>query len=151
LLALLISRPAESSFFKPFSQSGQVLCRFRLALRRKSGPRGDRSSGTPAVLPSRYVASVDHTGLLRRSTRCSVVTQRARMQQQPSSATASVSACAASCFVAQVRASREEENGLPSRQRATWLSACRRREKRPSSSTRQAKEVRRTSRRAPRI
>jgi hypothetical protein len=27
----------------------------------------DRPSGTPAVLPSRYVASVDHTGLLRRS------------------------------------------------------------------------------------
>jgi hypothetical protein len=31
---------------------------------------------------------------LRRSTRCSVITQRARMQQRPSSATASVSACA---------------------------------------------------------
>jgi hypothetical protein len=48
----------------------------------------DRSSGTPAVLPSTYVASVDHTTrLLRRSARCSVITQRARMQQRPSSAT----------------------------------------------------------------
>jgi hypothetical protein len=33
-----------------------------------------RSPGTPAVLPSRCVASVDQTGLLRRSTRCSVIT-----------------------------------------------------------------------------
>jgi hypothetical protein len=48
---------------------------------------------------------------LRRSPRCSMTTQRARMQQRPSSATASVSACAASCIVAQlqVRASRREE------------------------------------------
>jgi hypothetical protein len=44
----------------------------------------DRSSGTPAVLPSRYVASVDHAGLLRRSPRCSVITQHARMPQRPS-------------------------------------------------------------------
>jgi hypothetical protein len=44
----------------------------------------DRPSGTPAVLPGRYVASVDHTGLLRRSPRCSVITQRVRMQQRPS-------------------------------------------------------------------
>jgi hypothetical protein len=62
----------------PFSQSYQVLCqfRFRLALlQRKAQIRAaDRSSGTPAVLPSRYVASVDHTGLLRRSARCSVIT-----------------------------------------------------------------------------
>ena len=43
----------------------------------------DRSSGTPAVLTSRYMASVDHTGLLRRSARCSVTTQHARMQQRP--------------------------------------------------------------------
>jgi hypothetical protein len=69
----------------------------------------DRPSDTPAVLPSRYVASVDHTGLLRCSPRCSMTTQRARMQQRPSSETASVSACAASCFVARVRTSREEK------------------------------------------
>ena len=39
--------------------------------------------------------------------------------------------------------SREGKTASPpaSRQRATWLSACRRREKRPSSSTRQANEV----------
>jgi hypothetical protein len=37
-----------------------------------------------AELPSRYMASVDHTGLLRRSPRCSVITQRARVQQRPS-------------------------------------------------------------------
>ena len=30
------------------------------------------------------MASVDHTGLLRRSPRCSVITQRARVQQRPS-------------------------------------------------------------------
>jgi hypothetical protein len=29
----------KAPFFKPFSQSGQILCRFRLALQRKSGPR----------------------------------------------------------------------------------------------------------------
>jgi hypothetical protein len=112
----------------------------------------DRSSGTPAVLTGRYVASVDHTGLLRRPARCSVITQSARMQQRPSSATTSVSACAVSCFVARVRASREEKmRPPPPRQRATWLSACRRREKRPSSSTRQANKVGRMSRRASRI
>jgi hypothetical protein len=31
--------PAGGSFFKQFSQSAQILCRFRLALQRKSGPR----------------------------------------------------------------------------------------------------------------
>jgi hypothetical protein len=38
------------------------------------------------MLPSRYayMASVDHTELLRRSPRCSVITQRARVQQRPS-------------------------------------------------------------------
>jgi hypothetical protein len=80
-----------------------------------------------------------------------VITQRVRMQQRPSSATASVSACAASCFVARVRSagqSRRRKRLPPSRQRATWLSACRRRAKRPSSSTRQANEVGRISRRA---
>jgi hypothetical protein len=86
------------------------------------------------------------TRFLRRSPRCSVITQRARMQQRPSSATASVSACAASCFVAWVRASREEKRPPPSRQRVTWLSACRWREKRPPSSTGQANEVGRKSR-----
>jgi hypothetical protein len=34
-----VFRPAQPSFFKPFSQSGQILCRFRLTLQRKSGPR----------------------------------------------------------------------------------------------------------------
>jgi hypothetical protein len=69
--------------------------------------------GLPLCITSSYVASVDHTGLLRRSARCSVITQRARMQQRPSSEAASVSACAASCFVAQVRASREEKTASP--------------------------------------
>jgi hypothetical protein len=46
----------------------------------------------------------------------------------------------------------EKKKGpTPSWQRATWLSACRRRAKRPSSSTRQANEVGRMSRRASRI
>ena len=40
-------------------------------------------------------------------------------------ATASVSSCAASCFVARVRASREEKNGLPhpGREPRGWLHA----------------------------
>jgi hypothetical protein len=33
----------------------------------------DRPSGTPAVLPGRYMASVDHTGLLRRPASCEVL------------------------------------------------------------------------------
>jgi hypothetical protein len=37
----------------------------------------DRPPGTPAVLPGRYVASVNHTGLLRRSPRCSVIAHAA--------------------------------------------------------------------------
>jgi hypothetical protein len=104
-----VFRPAQPPFTCPVSQSDQVLCRFRLALGL------DRPSGTPAVciLPSRYVASVVLTGLLRRPPRCSVITQRARMQQRASSETASVSACAASCFVARVQASREEKTPTP--------------------------------------
>jgi hypothetical protein len=51
---------------------------------RKSGIRAaDRSPGTRLHYPvSIYIASVDHTGLLLRSPRCSVITQRARMQQR---------------------------------------------------------------------
>jgi hypothetical protein len=41
------------------SLSDQILCRFRLALQRKSGPRVALRSGTPDVLPGKYVASVD--------------------------------------------------------------------------------------------
>jgi hypothetical protein len=115
----------------------------------------DRPSGTPAVLPSRYVASVDHMGLLRRPARCSVITQRARMQQRPSSETASVSACVCGLVLCGSSAGQSRRKiclpPSPFRQRATWLSACRRREKRPSSSTRQANKVGGVSRRAPRI
>jgi hypothetical protein len=44
-----------------------------------------------------------------------VITQRARMQHAATAvpATASVSACAASCFVARVRADREEKTASP--------------------------------------
>jgi hypothetical protein len=78
----------------------------------------DRSSGTPAVLAGRYVASADHTGLLRRPASEVLCDHTARAHaataQRPSSATASVSACAASCFVARgVRASREEKTASP--------------------------------------
>jgi hypothetical protein len=99
----------------------------------------DRSSGTPAVLPGRYVASVDHTGLLRRPARCSVITQRSHMQQRPSSANASVSACIYGLVLCGSSAGQSRrKNGLyhPGREPCMWLSACRRREKRPSSSTR---------------
>jgi hypothetical protein len=49
-----------------------------------TGPRIALPAHRLYVLPSRYMASVDHTGLLRRSPRCSVITQRARIQQRPS-------------------------------------------------------------------
>jgi hypothetical protein len=57
---------------------------FRLALRRKAGPRIALPAHRLYYLSGRYVTSVDHMGLLRRSARCSVITQRARMQQRPS-------------------------------------------------------------------
>jgi hypothetical protein len=60
------------------SQSGQVLCRITLALWRKSGPRVALPAGTPAVLPGRYVALVDPTGLFRRPARCSAWSYSAR-------------------------------------------------------------------------
>jgi hypothetical protein len=61
----------------------------------------DRPSGTPAVLPSRYVASVDHTGLLRRSARFSLRGRDHTARAHAATAvpvTAPVSACAASCL-----------------------------------------------------
>jgi hypothetical protein len=64
--------PSHAHFHNP---ARSCLCRFRLALQRKSGPR---------------IALLAHTGLLRRPARCSVITQRARMQQRHSSTTASV-------------------------------------------------------------
>jgi hypothetical protein len=96
--------------------------KYRLALRVAATKSASRSLRTYTVNIKYYIiASDDHTGLLRRPARCSVITQRARMQQRPSSVTASVSACAASCFVARgsspssarERASREEKNALP--------------------------------------
>jgi hypothetical protein len=67
------------------SQSGQVLCRITLALWRKSGPRVALPAGTPAVLPGRYVALVDPTGLFRRPARCSAwsYSQRACSNGRP--------------------------------------------------------------------
>jgi hypothetical protein len=75
----------------------------------------DRSSGTPAVLPGRYVTSVDHTRLLRRSARCSVITQRARMQHAATAvpATASVSACAAVVLCGSTAGQSRRKNALP--------------------------------------
>jgi hypothetical protein len=57
LLALRISRPQTGKGFLhmacPFPQPDQISCRFRPALRRQAPIRAaDRSSGTPAVLPS---------------------------------------------------------------------------------------------------
>jgi hypothetical protein len=45
---------------RPFPQSGQILCRFRLALQRKSGPRIALPAHRLYYPPSRYMASVDH-------------------------------------------------------------------------------------------
>jgi hypothetical protein len=111
----------------------------------------DRSSGTPAVLPSRYMASVDHTGLLRRSPRCSVITQRARVQQRPSQRPPPFLHVPPRALCLECGPAEKKKRPPPSRQRATWLAACRRREKRPSSTTRQANKVGSMSRRASRI
>jgi hypothetical protein len=71
------------------------------------------------------------------------------MQQRPPSAAASrFCMCGLVLCGSSAGQSRRRKGPLPSRQRATWLSACRQREKRPSSSTRQANEVGRISRRA---
>jgi hypothetical protein len=140
---------------RPFPQSGQILCRFRLALQRKSGPRIALPAHRLYYPPSRYMASVDHMphgafAVISEALRGHTARAHAATAVP---ATASVSSCAASGFVARVRASREEKNALPhpGRARATWLSACRWRAKRPSSSTRQANEVGGISRRASRI
>jgi hypothetical protein len=113
-VAAALSRPAKAApFFKPVSQPDQVLCPFRLALQRESGPRIALPAHRLYYLVDTWPRSTTRGALLRRSPRCSVITQRARMQQRPSAETASVSACAASCFVARVRASREEKNACP--------------------------------------
>jgi hypothetical protein len=39
IVGIACIQPAKASFTCPFSQSGQILCRFRPALQRKSGPR----------------------------------------------------------------------------------------------------------------
>jgi hypothetical protein len=135
-----VFRPAKASFAWSFSQSDQVLFRFRLALQHKSGPRIALPAHRLYYPVARYVASVDHTGLLRRSARCSGTTQRARMQQRPSP----VSDRLRFCMCGRVRLWLEcgpvekEKRPPPSRQRATWLSACRRRAKRPSALQHQA-------------
>jgi hypothetical protein len=131
-IAHCVSRPAtrppsDRSFFKPFSQSGQILYRFRLALQRKSGPRVALPAHRlyyPVV--SRYMASVDHTGLLRRSPRCSNGRPSDRLR---------FFMCRLVICGSCAGQSRRKSAPPPSRQRATWLAVCRRREKRPSSST----------------
>ena len=135
-----VFRPAQASF-KPFSQSGQILCRFRLALRRKSGPR--------IALPAHrlyYPVDMWH----RSTTRGFVATCEVFRDHtaRAHAATAVLSDCFRFCLCGLVLCG---SSAPPSRQRATWLSACRRRAKRPSSSTRQANEVGRMSRRASRI
>jgi hypothetical protein len=95
-----------------------------------------RHTGCTTRLPGRYQIcglGRPHGAFARRPARCSVITQRARMQQRPSSATASVSACAAPCFVARVRADRAEKTPSPTPAESHVAeSACRRRAKRPS-------------------
>jgi hypothetical protein len=92
-LALRISRPAQASFTCPFPQPGQVLCRFRPALQRKSGPRIALPAHRLYYLVNMWPRST--TRGFWRSPRCSVIAQRARVQQRPSHvlATASVSSC----------------------------------------------------------
>jgi hypothetical protein len=92
-----------------------------------------------------------------------VITQRARMQQRPSSATPASGSRAPVLHVrpralwlecGPVEKKKRPPPSpipIPAESHATWLSACRWRAKRPSSSTRQANEVGRVSRRASRI
>ena len=87
------------------------------------------------------MSSVDHTGLLRRSPRCSVITQRARVQQRPSQRPPPFLHVPPRALWLECGPVEKKKRPPPSRQRATWLAACRRREKRPSSSTRQANKV----------
>jgi hypothetical protein len=77
-----VFRPAKAPITSPFSQSDQILCRFRLALQHESGPR--------IALPAHRLyypvdiwprSTTTRTGLLWRSPRFSVITQRARMQR----------------------------------------------------------------------
>jgi hypothetical protein len=107
----------------PFSQSCQVLCRFRLARQRKSGPR--------IALPAYRlyypvdVTSVDHTGLLRRSAGCSVTTQRAHAcsNGRPSDRLRFFM-CGLVICGSSAGQSRRKKRLPSSRQRPTWLSAC---------------------------
>jgi hypothetical protein len=71
----------QQAFFTTWSDLVPIQTGAPAQIRAADRPSG---TGTPAVLPSRYMASVVHTGLLRRSSRCSVITQRARVQQRPS-------------------------------------------------------------------
>jgi hypothetical protein len=115
-----------------------VPCRFRLALQRKSGPR----IALPAVLPSRYVTSVGHTGLLRRPwmaisgvchdhTACSneraTRATAARPQRPPPFLHVPPRALWLECAPVE-----EKKAPHPDRERDALLSACRRREKGPS-------------------
>jgi hypothetical protein len=113
----------------------------------------DRPSGTPAVLPSIYMASVDSRPHGVFAAICEVLrdhTARAcsngRLSDRLRFFMCRLVLCGSSAGQ-----SRRRKRPLPSRQGVTWLSACRRREKRPSSSTRQANKVGRMSRRASRI
>jgi hypothetical protein len=125
-------------------------CRFRPTPRPGPGVNqpGPRMAALPvpapahrlcAVLPSTYVASVDHTELLRRSARCSVITARAH------AATAGLRDRLRLLFSflhVRPRAlwlESRRKNGLPHpgrEPRGCMQYACRRRAKRPSSSTR---------------
>jgi hypothetical protein len=126
------------------------------ALRRKSGPRvvalpAHRGCTTQWICglgrPHGAFAAIcevlrGHTARAHAAT--AVLSDRLRL----------LTSCAASCFVARGSSagqSRRKKRPPQSRQRATWLSACPRREMRPSSSTRQANKVGRVSRRASRI
>jgi hypothetical protein len=113
--------------------------------------RARRALCTP---PSRYMIyglGRPHGAFAAISEVCSVITQRARVQQRPSQRPPPFLHVPPRALWLECGPVEKKKRPPPSRQGATWLAACRRREKRPSSSTRQANKVGRMSRRASRI
>jgi hypothetical protein len=73
----------SSSHFHSLTRCSCADSDWRSSANRKSGPRiALPAPGCTTQSVYIYMASVDHTGLLLRSPRCSVITQRARMQQR---------------------------------------------------------------------
>jgi hypothetical protein len=118
---------------------------------RKSGPRIALPAHARLYYPvDMWPRSTTRGFALRRPARCSVITRRARVHAATTVLRDRLRFCMCGLvlFVTRVRAGQlRRKTGLPhpGREPRAWLSACRRRAKRPSNSTRQANEVGRMS------